>query len=712
MTNPDYKNYKRTNRRLLLDSHIPDWEDDFLSKFDAAAIAENYKIAGVQSAMVYTQSHIGFCYWPVKTGDPHPALKQRDFVEELLCELGKRNISAFGYYSGIFNNRAYLEHPEWRITPRPDMSGGAFFGKRYGHVCPNNSEYRSFMKTQLTDLLQNHQFEGFFIDMTFWPGICQCDSCKSKYKAETGNEIPQTIDWNNPEWCRFQSLREQWLLDYASFVNDAIHSVAPGLPIYHNFAVGLFNWRWGVKFDIRHFNTFLGGDFYGSPDEQYLMSRLMINLSENQPFEFMTSRCNHLTDHIENRSMEQLQIQAFASLATNSSFLVIDAINPDGSVDDEYYIELKKIYDRLAEYDFKPGGEPVEDVAVYISDNSKINYNENGWSIKDNSKKYNSTTHLKAVEGAVTTLKEKHYAVGVITNKQLDELNRYPVIVLPSVTRLTTEESVAFREFVSRGGHLYASGITSLNTPDGHQPANFMLSDVFGLSFDGEWEGELLYFRPIPEIWKDSPTVQKLLTQRRNANGNEAVFKVKAISDAKVLANITLPYGFPSDGAVDNKNWSSIHSSPAHDNTEFAAIVEHSFGKGKVIYSTSDIESSSLISHRHLFSKLIKRLLPEKPRFETLNAHPDIWVMAFHYPKENCYLLNVLNFPDKLPAYPHRDVKVVFREAENENFINLSLDPQGASIPMEVNNDFELIINIPEFRHFVRIRIDYKKKEI
>ena len=50
--------YKDIYRRNLVDMHIADWSDDFLSKFSADEYYENLKRAKIQSPMIYLQSGI------------------------------------------------------------------------------------------------------------------------------------------------------------------------------------------------------------------------------------------------------------------------------------------------------------------------------------------------------------------------------------------------------------------------------------------------------------------------------------------------------------------------------------------------------------------------------------------------------------------------------------------------------------------------------
>jgi alpha-L-fucosidase len=48
--------------------HIEDWDETFPSRLDPKNYVKMLKLAGVKSAMVYANSHVGYCYWPIGTG--------------------------------------------------------------------------------------------------------------------------------------------------------------------------------------------------------------------------------------------------------------------------------------------------------------------------------------------------------------------------------------------------------------------------------------------------------------------------------------------------------------------------------------------------------------------------------------------------------------------------------------------------------------------
>ena len=67
-------------RRNLLDMHIDDWNELFLSRLNPEEYVSCLKEAGIQAAMVKARSHTGLNYWPGPNGRMHRGLNNRDFV--------------------------------------------------------------------------------------------------------------------------------------------------------------------------------------------------------------------------------------------------------------------------------------------------------------------------------------------------------------------------------------------------------------------------------------------------------------------------------------------------------------------------------------------------------------------------------------------------------------------------------------------------------
>jgi hypothetical protein len=66
--------------------------------------------------------------------------------------------------------------------------------------------------------------------------------------------------------------------------------------------------------------------------------------------------------------------------------------------------------------------------------------------------------HLRAVTAAAAGLRQAHLPHGVITRRNLGDLDRYQAVVLTGVLAIDDDEVAALRRFVERGGGLYVSG--------------------------------------------------------------------------------------------------------------------------------------------------------------------------------------------------------------------------------------------------------------
>jgi hypothetical protein len=540
---------------------------------------------------------------------------------------------------------------------------------RYGWCCQNHPEYREYEHAQVTDLLGRYDWDAVFYDMIFWPIICGCEHCRRRYRDETGKDFPETVDWTDPRWCEFQSARERWSDELAGELAALSKSIRPGIEVYHNLAPSLADWYLAQPVSAAARDDFIGGDLYGDRLEQLVVSKLLVNLTENRPAEFMTSRCVTLADHVRLKSPDQMRMQALAATAHASAFLFIDAVDPRGTINPAVYTTIGEIFRETQLYEPYLGGEPIEDVGVYFSVDSQMDFAENGSGVAEPRLPRNTYPHLKAVRGVCRVLQREHVPFGVITRRQLDSLNRYRVIVLPNVLRMSTEEADAFRRYVRGGGCVYASRFTSLVSTDGTRHDDFQLADVFGCSFDGEELGKFVYLKPADP---QSAAPQDYVSQEIASNAPLCGVPRIADGTGDALATLTLPYGYPSGGSVLDHKWSSIHSSPPWEDTEIPVVVRNSFGEGFCVYSAFEIESVDADVNARLFAGFVRSLLGS-PSFE-VDAHPAVWASATDDGER--VVVSLLHYPGDLPALP-TTARVRLSPPDGKRFTRVVAVPGG-----------------------------------
>jgi len=65
-------------RRNVIEMHIGDWDERFMSEFNPGTYVEMLKLAKTQSAVLYAPGHAGTCFYPTNVGHTHRGLKGRD----------------------------------------------------------------------------------------------------------------------------------------------------------------------------------------------------------------------------------------------------------------------------------------------------------------------------------------------------------------------------------------------------------------------------------------------------------------------------------------------------------------------------------------------------------------------------------------------------------------------------------------------------------
>lgn len=704
--------YQQSYRRLLIDTQIPDWDPALLARYDAATAVAAAASAGATALMFYTQSHTGLAHYPAQTGPVHAALRSRDVLAATLEAAHQRGLPVCGYYSVNFNNWAALAHAEWRLAPvtKTVIGGGLLQADRYGICCMNHPGYRDFVHRQVDEILGRYAFDAFFFDMMWWMGVCLCESCRDRYRAETGAQIPQVVDWLDADWCRFQACRERWLTDFIVELRDRVRAVQPGIPVYHNFALALTNWTRAVSFGSAAGHDFLGGDFYGDRSEQLVVSRLMLNLSASRPVEFMTTITANLAEHERLKEPERLEQQVLAATTCGAAFLGIAAFDPDGCLNPAQVEHLGRAYQQLAAYESHLGGTPIEDVAVYFSDDSKMNFADNGQTLAAASAwPPLAYPHLRAVQGACRALQERHWPFGVITRQQLDSLDRHRVLVLPNVLRMDRREVEAIRTWVDGGGCLYASRLSSLTTVDGTRHRDFLLADLFGCSFESIEDGAVVYAEPADQGCREAIAPQRSLPHwldRRELSGSVRLAPKPA---GRTLMTLTLPFGHPSRGSAEGRDWASIHSFPPWTHSAIPTVVEQQVGRGRVIYSAADIEAGESSAHAALFLHLVGRLLGPNRSFEA-DAHPCVWMSAFDQPDRSRWVVSLLNYQEALPVIPLSEVRLRLLAPASLQFTTIRQLPEARELPVKRLAAGAIEVTLPRLERHAMIAADYRNR--
>ena len=469
--------YKGVYRRQLTDMHIHDEDERFLSQFNADEYYDNLVKANIQSPMIYLQSHTGLCNYPTETARTHKRfLNGENEIKKLIKKCKDNDMKVVGYYSLIFNNWAAENHPSWEQF---DENGNTWRqrGQRYGLCCPNNEEYREFVKVQIDELAREFgdlNLDGLFFDMPYWEITCHCPSCQKRFKEQYGKELPTKKDFKDETWLQYVKARQDWMVDFVRFVKAYTNKAYPTVTVEFNYAAVIgCDWLGGSTEGINDECEFTGGDLYGDLYSHSFACKYYYGVTKNQPFEYMTCRCDKtLREHTITKPEKTLEREILLTAAHHGASLNIDAVDPIGTLDARVYERVGKAFARQIPFEPYMGrGNMYTEVAVYFDSKTMYTTNE--------SDRYNRTCAI----GAVKKLIEAHVPTAVISNNHFGDLSKYQMVIAPALQDFENDEPLQFIDYVKNGGTLYLSGASDSR----------LIKEFFGGKVVGETYGDCAY---------------------------------------------------------------------------------------------------------------------------------------------------------------------------------------------------------------------------
>ena len=482
-----------------------------------------------------------------------------------------------------------------------------------------------------------YDVDGIFNDMTFWPGICVCPSCKAKYLAETGEEIPQQIDWHSPEWVRFQRFRERCMAEFTQEITASIRA-RKDMSVTHQTSTIMHGWMQGYTLGIAAACDYTSGDFYGGKYQHVIGSKILAGASQNQPYEFMTSRCVNLRDHTSMKSEAELTAEAATTLANAGAYFFIDAINPDGTLQNEVYERLGAVTKKLAPFTAAAKlHRPViaAEKALYYSSAAYVDESAN----TDIMRPSGGKPAVDEMNGTSIILTRAHIPFRAVTS-ETEDFAGLTTIIMNNIMYTSEAENERLRDFVENGGTLIATGNTSLYQPDGTTTGDFGLADVFGVSAAGGKAKRFHYLSLGHRPWLVS---------------SHATAPLVTATSAEVLAEIVEPLFDP-----DAEQYASIHSNPPGAATEYAGLTEHDFGYGKCIYLSSPVLSLQQDAQQTFGAWLFEEFSPSAYVLDT-NAPPCVEITVNRSTTKDAYLIGFVNYQKELPNVPVRDISVLLQ---------------------------------------------------
>lgn len=453
-------------RQVHLDFHTSEKIGNIGEKFNKEQFQNALKLGHVNSITLFSKCHHGWAYHPSKANEIHPGLKF-DLLKAQIEAAHEIGVNTPVYLSAGLDEKMASRHPEWLIRNKDESTTWVrdFHSAGYHRFCMN-SPYLDYLLEQIKEVCRNYDADGIFLDIVgIYP--CYCQNCMRVLREEGKNPYDDR---------EIDALADRTYLKYAKAVREAIDSVKPGLPVFHNAGHLMRGRR-----DLAHTNTHLELESLPTGGWGYDHFPLSAAYARTLGMEYlgMTGKFHKSWGEFGGfKHPNAIRYEAALSAAYGAKISIGDQLHPSGEMDMNTYKIIGAGYKEIEEREaYLDGAAEVADIGIlsYEAVNRMLSLGQMA-----------NTNEIDS--GAVRIMLEGKYLFNVIDAEE--NFEKYKVIVLPDQIKLGEELLRKLKDFTSSGGKILATGKSGLDTSE----REFVLD--FGAEYIGENEFEPSYLRP------------------------------------------------------------------------------------------------------------------------------------------------------------------------------------------------------------------------
>lgn len=379
----------------------------------------------------------------------NPNLKN-DLVGEALKRLHADGIRVIGRFDfSKINESLAAQQPQWLYK---SIKGETVNYNGQVHTCINGGYQQEYLFKILGEAIDSYPLDGIFFNMIGYVtrdysgnyhGICQCDSCRSRFKDWCGLDLPTKEDGGDATFRRYQEFRRQTSDELFEKVNGFIKSRRKDIGICTYIAAG-------VDIIRRESNSALGRplpewNYSGSDNVKTVLGSWRNKVVANAAVHFVDYPYRH----------------AAVSPYLNELRLVQNLVN-GGWLD--YYVigPLQRQEDRL-------GLGMVRDAFRFHAENEHWFTNTRSAAdvclVKAGGQEYAGLFRILAENHILFDVMSLSAIAGGQTPRVLED---YPLVVLPDVRNLGQALCSRLDAYAANGGMILMTGMTSTRDAQGN----------------------------------------------------------------------------------------------------------------------------------------------------------------------------------------------------------------------------------------------------
>ena len=424
---------KLSFRQIHLDFHTSECIEGIGSKFDKAQFQAMLKLGHVSSITVFSKCHHGWAYHPSKANTTHPHLKF-DLLKAQIEAAHEIGVKTPVYLSAGVDDKTARLHPEWQIVGKE--GNGTPLRAGFRQVCCFNTPYLDYLLDQITEVLENYDADGIFLDIV---GVrqCYCESCLRTMR-ERG--------WDPRDERNVLKLGEEVYANYTRRVRETVDAVRPGLPVFHNGGHIIAGRR-----DLAFMNTHIEMESLPTGSWGYDHFPMSVGYVRNLGMEMMGMTGKFHTSWGEFGGFKHknaLRYEAALSIANGAKCSVGDQLHPNGEMNETTYRLVGEAYAEVEQKEaWCDDVTAITDIGVLSVESVRTD----GTADRNN----------KSGAGASRILLEGHYLFNVLDMEC--DFSPYKVIILPDSIPMTAALKDKLDAFTAAGGKILASGKSGLD---------------------------------------------------------------------------------------------------------------------------------------------------------------------------------------------------------------------------------------------------------
>ena len=476
--------------------------------------------------------------------------------------------------------KVYDAHPDWI---RVDASGQKVrhpSDPRYWETCALGPYNFEFMTSVHEEIMRKYKPEGIFTNRWAGSGMCYCEHCRQNFHDATGLDLPRTSNPQDPARKQYIVWRQQRLFALWRLWNEKIRAINPDASYIANAGGGALS-----DLDMKTISELAPMMVADRQSRRGLMAPWANGKNGKEYRSTMGSKAivgmfnvgiddeHRWKDSVQNG--DEIRMWAADGMAQGLRpwFIKFNA----KLIDRRWLPVVEEIFQwHYANEKYFRNVRPVARVGLVYSQQSAWFYGG-----EDARQKID-----EPALGIYQALVEARIPFEMVNDRCLDaeHLSPFRTLILPNIAALSDAQCASLRGFVEQGGGLVATYETSLYDEWGVRRTDFGLAEMFGASFAGKVQENMLNSYLSLEKDPASSAYHPLLSgfedSGRIINAVNQVDVTPADHDAFAPLRIVPSYpDLPME---------SVFTRPG--GTQKPGVYLRQAGKGRVVYFPGDLD--------------------------------------------------------------------------------------------------------------------------